>query len=216
MNEALGVSSKCASFFPLSSDQFQFGLSIYKDVDEKIIGRSILEGHDAGALCQMAALSRHGDHIEIGSLFGGSAIIVALMKKEFRYHGNIVCVDPLDARPNVINDTAIDYMPSVELLMDNASMFGVADMIEICPKYSKPWPLGHRKFATGYIDGDHWNGNPMHDVKQLMDCVSLAIMLDDYCYGKPEVVDAAIYCASSPQWIPIHIWGRSFVLRKRH
>src|SRR5574342_461649 len=50
---------------------------------------------DSVILAQTVINAGNGDHLEIGSLFGGSAILSALVKKNFSLQGNIYCIDHL-------------------------------------------------------------------------------------------------------------------------
>jgi len=196
-------------FFPLE-EAFDFGHSL----NLKIKGRSIIEPFDAGLLCQMVVTARHGDHVEIGSLFGGSAIIAALAKKKFGMHGKIHCVDPLNTRSYAFPDAQSEVIASPEIIMENASLWGVEDRIVVHPLSSYPFPL-QETFATGYIDGDHWNNFPQRDWESLKTHVSYMVMFDDYCHGKPEVVQTCLEASQDPNWIPVFVGGTSFILRRR-
>jgi cephalosporin hydroxylase len=191
--------------FPLD-EAFEYG----KSLDVQIQGRSIISQFDAGLLAQMVVDARHGDHVEIGTLFGGSAIVAALAKREFDLIGQIHCVDPLN---NAIPDRS-GILASPDLIMENAKLWEVEDRIVIHRRSSYPFPI-ERTFATGYIDGDHWNNFPAKDWDSLKQVVSYMVMFDDYCRGKPEVVQACLDAAQDPDWIPVFIGGISFILRRR-
>lgn len=203
-------------FFPLiDREPYLFGVGIAADIRDGLVGRTIFTNHDAGVLAQAAANGKHGDHVEIGTFFGASAILVALMKKHFGFHGMVHCVDPFEYVPGKPDDQPSGEQLTLELVKKNARQFGVYDRIVFHPTKSKPWPLENKNFATGYIDGDHWNGMPLHDWNILKEIVSYSIIFDDYCIGKPEVMMAVETAIADPEWLPIHISGLQVVLRRR-
>ena len=195
-------------------EAYDYGVEAQAEID-KAIPRSPIFPADAGILAQVIFDARHSDHVEIGTFYGGSAILAALVKKKFYNHGHIYCVDPLEFRPTRINDVVTNSMATTKDVMENAAKFGVEDMITIIPEMSFPWPLEGKTFGTGYIDGDHWNDMPMKDWTSLKSCVSYAVVFDDYVRGKPEVTSAALAAANDPEWLMIYVGGTSAVVRRR-
>jgi hypothetical protein len=197
---------------------YEYGVKMSQELSDKMIGRSIATPHDAGILVQAVLNSKHGDHVEIGTFFGHTAILVAMAKKEFGMHGDIYCVDPWQYRPEVVRDWGVKDVATMETVKANAKKFGVADVIKTIPHKSYPWPteLDGKTFATGYIDGDHWNGMPGKDWETLREVVTYSIIIDDYCWGKTEVIDAVIEAMQDPLWLPVQLSGLTAVLRRRH
>jgi predicted O-methyltransferase YrrM len=187
--------------FPLT-EAYDYGATAAREVADRINGRSVIDPHDAGVISQAIVISKHGNHVEIGTFFGASAIVAAMTKREFDLVGDIHCIDPLK------------NISSKEAIMDNACMFGVEDRIIIHEEYSDPWPIKGR-FATGFIDGDHWNDMPLVDWLNMEQVVSHMVIFHDYCRGKPDVTRACLVAAGNPRWIPVHIGGMSFVIRRR-
>jgi len=206
------------SLFPLT-EAYEVGKKIAAEIEANLpVGRTIVTPEDAGVLCQMIINSRHSDHIEIGTFFGGSAILAARVKKEFGMHGQIHCVDPLDVRPSakILPDKAVGIVADRETLFNNAKYFGVNDRIVLHQHPSRPWPLDDSyKFGTGYIDGDHWHGMPAHDWNILNGIVSYAIAFDDCAIAKPEVIDAVLEASKDPCWLLVRMSGVTAVLRRR-
>ena len=205
------------SLFSLQ-EPYQFGKYKSIEISGKMTGRSIATPHDAGILVQAVINAKHGDHVEIGTFYGHSAILVAAAKKEFGMHGKVYCVDPWHYRPEAVQDWGTKQMATDKIMMENAAMFGVEDIIVPVPKVSYPWPLEleNKTFATGYIDGDHWNGMPARDWNTLKTRVTYSVIFDDFSWGKTEIIDTVISAMSDPLWIPVHINGISAVLRRRH
>ena len=126
-------------------------------------------------------LGGHGDHLEIGTLFGASAIHAALTKKRNGLGGKVVCIDPFesDLLTPTIWAQCNDIAPTVEIVMSNATHFGVDDRIEIIQKKSNPLPFAGQRFATAYIDGDHSVEGVRADWNNLKKIVDVAVLLDD-------------------------------------
>ena len=204
------------TFFPLSA-AYKYGIETAKYISDEIVGREVFSGkRNAGLLAQTVVNALHGDHVEIGTLFGASAILAALAKKEFGLHGKVYCVDPLEFRPNFIDDRFTGFPASSTLLKENACRFGVEDRIIHVPKCSYPWPLPDKLFATGFVDGDHWNGTPLKDWESLSKCVTYSVVLHDYMPHKPEVVDLVRIALESREWAVVAVDGVTAVLRRRH
>jgi len=193
---------------------YRYGVEIHKELEDTI-ERTPIFSHDAGVLAQVVYDSRHSDHVEIGTFYGGSAILVALVKKHFRMHGMVYCVDPLECRPGHTPDKVTAGAASTTAVMANARKLGVEDRLVLVPKSSHPWPIENKTFGTGYIDGDHWNGMPLKDWTSLRECVSYAVGFDDYVLGKPEVIQAVTTASYDPEWLLIHASGTAAVLRRR-
>lgn len=205
------------TFFPLD-EGYEIGIALASKIEAQLpLGRTIITLEDAGVLAQTILWAKHADHIEIGTLFGGTAILAALVKKHFGMHGMIHCVDPLDKRPTpFFADRSSSTMATRDSLFENAAQFDVEDRIILHQSPSKPWPLDRdMRFGTGYIDGDHWNGMPAHDWKIMRDICTLAVVFDDYCIGKPEIVDVVSEAASDPRWMLVRISGMSAVMKRR-
>ena len=204
------------SLFPIT-EAYLSGYRLETIIRESLpVGRTIITPEDAGVLCQMIINSRHSSHIEIGTFFGGTAILAALIKKEFGMHGQIHCVDPLDARPNIMPDKPVGVVATKDTLYENAEYFGVADRIILHQRPSKPWPLDdHHIFGTGYIDGDHWDGMSLHDWNALKEIVTYAIAIDDVAVAKTEVIDTVLKASNDPRWILVRQSGLTAVLRRR-
>jgi hypothetical protein len=201
--------------FMTFGEAYYYGYEAATDIREGIEGRAIFYPHEAGVLAQMVHDARHSDHVEIGTLFGASAILVAMVKAKFNMHGYVYCVDPLEMRKVTLDDLNTGTRASSDLVMKNAEHFAVADRLKLVLAYSHPWPLENRTFGTGYIDGDHWNGAPRKDWISLKNCVKYGVIFDDYCHGKPEVHEAVMEAANDPDWIIVHIAGTMAFLRKR-
>lgn len=193
----------------------------FEDFKSKLIGRIAGEAHDYGIIAQCIYNSVGKDfkanYLEIGTLFGGSLVLMALMMKEFGIKGKCVAIDPLDGYYGKGNrDPVVPLVPSVDIVMENARKLGVQDMVEVIPKSSYPFPEEAKKYtyAVSFIDGDHWGDMPWKDFLSVKDITTHYIVFDNYDRSHPSVVKACIQASLEDEWMPVHISSISFVLQK--
>ena len=185
-------------------------LDIAKNVVDNIEGRAADHGISLPFLAAMVEAAPDGDHIDIGSLFGASAITAALMKKELGHKGKIYCVDPYDEEERAVQVVAgPDLDPNLvsaspEELMANAKKFDVE--LILIQKKSDPWPkeLETVTFATAYIDGAHIGEGPWKDFENLRGRVTNYIGCDNYEEEYPDVVSAMNKAAETDDWFPYY------------
>lgn len=168
---------------------------IHEDVSSRMKGRMGDPGvENAAVVGAFAVLGGLGDYVEVGTLWGGSALVVALMKKYFRVPGNVYCVDPLDGyhvhEGLFVPNAQMEAPVTIDTLMENAVTFGVEDMIIPVQKLSYPWPeeLEKNVFSVAYIDGDHVSPAPERDWESVSLRTSRFVLFDN-CEDKyPDVV----------------------------
>ena len=200
----------------------------FEILNEIKTGEGGLEGRvaDGGIslmfLLSMVANAGDGDHIEIGALFGASAIAVGMMKERLGLEGEIYVIDPYDKEERASNirplkDTGKDDMSAdPNVLMRNAETFGVK--INLVQEYSNPWPeqLVDNTFATGYIDGDHQHNMPYLDFQNLRERVSGYIGLDNVEEGYMDVMGAlGKIMTEDEDWTLFYKNGTFAALRRR-
>lgn len=133
------------SYLQTADEAFLEGACLWKLIRENIEGSFKMTASDACILSWAVASGGDGDHLEIGTLFGGSAILAAKIKQRMGHRGKVVCVDPMIEHWGTF--------PTKDVLMGNAEAFGVE--LELITEYSHPWPLGDRQFVSVLVDGDH-------------------------------------------------------------
>ncbi len=165
---------------------------------------------------------RGGNHLEIGTLFGGSAIAVALAKKQYNQPGMVVCVDPLNGyyQDRIPNPTMIDGPSGAavtpETLFDNIETFDVGDRVLVLRSKSEAIAnLVDMKFTTAYIDGDHWEDAPLRDWKLVEDLVSRYVIFDNYDDAHEGVVKACEWADRDPDWRCVYQEGISYVVERQ-
>ena len=189
-------------------------------VRNEIEGRMHIEKDNIMRIGEGVGMAGGGDHLEIGTLFGGSAIVAALVKQGAGLEGKVYCVDPLDGyyrdmcnyKDNIDPESGIPVSP--EIVMQNAKRFGVEDRLAIIPKKSHPFPeeLKHKRFITALIDGDHWAEMPWLDWMSVKDKVNKYVMFDNYDDKHPAVMEAAEKAAQDEEWEKVEQTGIVFVL----
>ncbi|MGW8177394.1 MAG: class I SAM-dependent methyltransferase [bacterium] len=188
----------------------------------------------AHLMMEYVAKAGPGDHLEIGVLHGGTAIMSALTKKAMGHAGKIVALDPFDGyypasptKPNGVvsergqrltakfDNTGVPI--TVETFKDNIEFFNVADNIEIVKAFSVPWPLGPRRFVSAYIDGDHYGDGPTLDWNNVKQAIQPGgyVWFDDCNDNCPGVLKAAELAAAEPGWTKIGLFHKqTFIVRK--
>lgn len=149
-------------------------------------------GHALEVVASTAA-GLPGDHLEIGALWGATAIVAALAKKLSGTPGRVVCIDPMEyvhyevwqasIRQKITPEVA-NTIPTV--VMRNAEALGVE--LELVRAPSQPWPVSGR-FSSVLIDGWHEGEMPYLDIMSAMSCSDL-VMVDDANIAYPSVLDA--------------------------
>lgn len=190
--------------------------------DKKFEGRIADTGINLVFLTSMVANAGDGDHIEIGTLFGASAIAAAMIKKKLGLKGEVYGIDPYDDKVRkesiaMLNDEPNELLVgNLKAVHKNAKLFDVK--VNIIKKYADPWPkeLKDNIFVSAYIDGDHMNDMPYTDFKNLSERVSDYIGFDNYEEGYPDVVGGANKAISeSEDWVLFYKNGSFLALRRR-
>ena len=195
-------------------------IPVVEEVKAAIKGRLCDEQDNVAIMAKYALEAGHGDHLEIGALFGGSAIVVALLKERHLFDGKVYCVDPLNGYYYHRMKRRIDKVSGLRVdratLDYNIWQFGLEKRIEIIEKHSDPWPdeLKDKEFVSAYIDGDHWGNAPITDWENAKECVSRFAIFDNYSKDYKGVMKACERAAIDPDWLPCHQQGITFVLER--
>jgi len=121
-------------------------------------------------LAQCLSLS-NGDHLEIGTRYGASALLASMFTKN-----RIICVDPMQyLEDSWFVDT---YLGDVDTWKENIKSWDVEDRVELVVAMSHPLPVVG-PFATVYIDGDHTFTGALQDFINVKDITTDFIIWDD-------------------------------------
>ena len=181
-------------------------------------------GAGGSSLADVAAVSGplNADHLEIGSLFGASAIAAAMAKQEAGSDGLIYCIDPMEYKrhePCVLGTRVTKQVAELQFDMfwENVRKFGFEDRIRLVRKPSHPWPteLLSMTFGTAFIDGWHYGNGPVNDFMNIRERVSHMIILDDIVEGYPAVMKAFYRMCKDELWFIHSMLGRVALFRRR-
>jgi hypothetical protein len=153
-------------------------MSSFEYVNDLIQGHICMTKEEAEVLAKKVCVD--GDHLEIGTMWGGSAILAALVKQDYGFEGKVVVIDPF-----CDSDGAHGH-PNADIFWSNAEKLGVKDRMELIQEYSHPWPLKDRKFATALIDGNHNDPWPERDWNNVKECADV-VLIHDYCHRESAV-----------------------------
>lgn len=191
--------------------------NIVRHVDENIIGRLcnkvgnvVLNNVDV--LLKFVSEAGGGNHLEIGTLFGGSAIAVALLKKKLSQRGIVVCIDPLNGYYEKADVSRIPVTP--ETLFRNIDLFDVGDRILVMKAYSQSCVDFNMFFSTAYIDGNHKNNTPLHDWWCVKDVVSNYVIFDNWDNKYPDVQKACEVARRDFEWTCVYHAGITYVVKR--
>lgn len=172
------------------------GIAMYQKINERIT--MAMSEEDAGILSQVVVNGGSGNHLEIGSLYGATAILAANMKRLHNLGGNIYCIDDLE-------------MAGPGVLRENIKGFSE---IHLHAGKSNPFPFdGDLRFSTALIDAAHDYENAVADWNNVKDRVDRFIVFHDYDPSHPGVVEAVRRAAQD--WTLIHASNHSAVLERR-
>jgi predicted O-methyltransferase YrrM len=186
-------------FFPLN-DGYYYGRRLHGELKDKLGNKLVQNSHATGLLCQAVRNAGDGDYIEIGSLYGGSAITAALTKKEFKLDGRIKCVEP-----------------SPRNILENAKLFGVDGCIDIFKFPSNELYLIREdvNISCGFIDGDHRPPHPQYDWAKLSHVSNRYVIFDDVDKSEPGVVGAFYTALEYTDWNLVHFSDAIAIFERR-
>jgi hypothetical protein len=176
-----------------------------------------LEGYPADQgvslpwICQMAVNAGAGDHLEIGTSWGASAIAVALAKNAAGLPGKIWCIDPyMKEREHVIKIGEPDNLPIASISGVRRNIKKSELDIQIIRAKSIPFPdrLKDMRFVSAYVDGSHIGEAPYLDMMEVSKRVDYYIGTDNYEEGYPDVLNACHKFANGDDW---NIFFKNFI-----
>lgn len=176
------------------TDAYKIGVSMAAEIREGINGGVGCGDEDAALLAEVVFRAGHSDHLELGTLFGSTAILVAMAKKEMGFEGSVYCVDNF----TYLSDK---YPVGPDLVMANAELFGVADRIKVLVGNTYPLPpdITEKHFGSAYIDAAHDFASCQRDWLSVHP-ISNTVIFHDYDIAHRGVVDAVRNAMQNPEW----------------
>lgn len=191
-------------------------------IQSKIKGRLAYEHHNCNYLAWAIAQAGRGDHLEIGALHGGSAVLAALIKTDAGFDDHIYSVDPLDGYyMGTKHEYPVDYVTNVpvspEVFGYNIGTFFFTGRIHWIRGKSVPFPeeLAYWKFASAYIDGDHEGDTPTLDWQNVSARTHGYVVFDNADAAHPDVLRAVDVAKADPGWECIFHQEITAIFRKR-
>lgn len=149
------------------------------------MGRIALSDPDIHLLRQMISMG-NGNHVEIGMLWGGSAIIAAEAMKEYKKSGEVYTIDPADTEYWKTGDPSFNgELPTLAKAMANFQDAGFQEDIVLVWDSSDPWPISDVDFDTIFIDGDHSRSALLKNIQNATPASWM--MIHDYMHGYSDV-----------------------------
>jgi hypothetical protein len=188
------------------SEAYEYGLDLWKAIEKNIEGGVGCGPEDSALLSQIAFYTGFADHLEIGTLFGSTAIQVAKTKKEFDLEGDVYCID---------NFSFMKEWTSPELVMENASKFDVADRIHVVEANSWPLPapVNGMTFGSVYIDAGHDFGHCQRDWLSVKD-ISSVVAFHDYDQAHMGVVSTVRQAMQEPRWWLVYLHHHTAIMER--
>lgn len=158
-------------------------------------------------------LEMEGDHVEIGTAWGGSAILAAMVKKR---KGVVYAIDPITE--NGFYGSDVDEFSGERLTVAKLHENFEANEVAVVhvDKPSHPFPLPDHRFVTALVDGDHSMEGTWRDFESLQHRVDGFIMFHDvYDVAWPGVTWAWERVCRVDGWIPYMLGHNVGVLANR-
>lgn len=157
---------------------------IYSQVKTEMIGRPGINEEEAELLMKTIWLAGSGDYIEIGTLWGGSIVIAALIYRKYSLNGRLFTIDPMNTLYWGSGDPSADFMSvNLESLLENLRHFNLMNTVVLIQADSKTCPLPSIQPNIIFIDGDHSFDGVTADWKYAADTSKKYILLHDYENG---------------------------------
>ena len=163
-----------------------------------------------------------GDHVEIGTLHGASAIAAALIMNQRNRppYDKVMCIDPLNGYYASIapREDMLDLQSGVpvtsKVLYDNLWKFGVNPRVIVNSVSSRDADLNDWTFSTAYIDGDHQGEAPWLDWLLVKDRTTEYVLFDNYDDIHPDVCSVCEKASKDPDWEFVEVSGITYVLKR--
>lgn len=182
------------------------------DLFDRIIvgidGRIAMKREEAELLARTVADSRL--HVEIGCLWGASAILAALAGAERVFTIELGSGGYWDNGDPSLHSR----LPTLDAVRGNFEAFGVADRVTLINANSHIWPLPLIEADTVFIDGDHGYEGLMRDWKSVRS-LARRVLIHDNADNYPEIQRAIQIIRHYPGWKLVDEAG-SLVVLERH
>lgn len=172
------------------------GAELFDQISNTITGRIAITRQEAEFLAGIAG--RASLYLEIGTLWGGTAILAALAGAR-----RVITLDAMAGGYWEHGDPVACRTPTPGLLLDNLARCQVAHRVSVVKANSHPWPLPlDLRPDVFLIDGDHRCEGCLHDWAIANQVAAKFLLFHDYDSprhpGVQEVVDRQV--RPNPGW----------------
>ena len=167
--------------------------NIVESINNNIIGRLAIFGiEEARAIYDV--VQEPGDHLEIGCLWGGTAILAALAKRENNVPGQVYTIDFMQGGYWVHGDPSVGFaIPTQTKVLDNINTFDVADLVTVIKASSNPLPIEKNiRPVSVLIDGGHSYEACLQDWENVNKLDPKFVLIHDYGTGKHPGVQSVV------------------------
>lgn len=194
-------------------------MNLYDHISKNITGRiALISRLEAKVLERYTA--RAGDHVEIGCLWGATAILAALAKREAKVEGHVYTIDKMSGGYWETGDPGYsNRIPNRKTIMMNFDRTQTRHDITLIEALSDPWPLPETvKPTTVLIDGSHTYEGCKADWLNVKKLEPEFVLFHDYASGRhpgvQKVVDEIL--SGDPEWVMVEKADTLLILGKAH
>ena len=194
-------------------------MNLYDHISKNITGRiALISRLEAKALERYTA--RAGDHVEIGCLWGATAILAALAKREAKVEGHVYTIDKMSGGYWETGDPGYsNRIPNRKTIMMNFDRTQTRHDITLIEALSDPWPLPETvKPTTVLIDGSHTYEGCKADWLNVKKLEPEFVLFHDYASGRHPGVQKAVdeILSGDPDWVMVEKADTLLILGKAH
>jgi hypothetical protein len=177
-------------------------MGLCAEINAGITGRlALFSDAEAEALYALVA-GQAGDHVEIGTLWGATAVLAGLAKVRGKRKGTVYTIDYMRGGFWDHGDPGHQQLkPTPRTVVENLRAFGLQGRVVPVRAPSFPFPLPGLLPATALIDAGHEYEPCLRDWESLRPITSGAIAFHDYDERHPgvrRVVDEV--ARKDPHW----------------
>lgn len=176
---------------------YRRGNYLYDLIQAEMIGRIATSRMGCRLLAEVIARVPGGIHVEIGSHWGGTAILAAMLQNS---SGMVYAIDPIGKNGFYGGmDPFTHLVPSPESMQENFITFDVSKKIKHIDEFSHPWPV-NIQMDTAFIDGDHSFPVVLHDWMNIRERCSEYVVFDNVEREFPHVEEVFSLACNDPGW----------------
>ena len=194
---------------------YEYGKGLVDEIQGKIEGRMMGSGEDMGLLAQAIEIAGPGDYLEIGTFFGGSAIVACKAKEKLNKPGKVVCIDPYNESYPWRKDGKSNAVADKKTFWRNMARFGC--MCELWPVDSMvaDWRrlADDYNIVVVYVDGDHDIPYVVNDLWASIRLRPPFIVVDDYSPAHPGIMREVQKVRVQTDYELVKVGGKTAVLR---